>query len=125
MFALSSALGVVGGITMSFQSGTNWPSALFSVWPSKNLRRRYRHYPRNVLFTFILYLSVYVGWFDIKGGVAFDFKDKVEQVNKHRWNQIFKLGSYIAAASLGYMLGRFVMGSEESFMAYAFAILSA
>ena len=58
-------------------------------------------------------------------GVAFDFRAKVAQVNKHRWNQIFKLGSCIASASQGYMLGSFVMGFEASFMAYAFAALSA
>jgi cytochrome d ubiquinol oxidase subunit II len=58
-------------------------------------------------------------------GVAFDFRAKVAQVNKHRWNQIFKLGSCIAAASQGYMLGSFVMGFEASATAYIFSILSA
>ena len=58
-------------------------------------------------------------------GVAFDFRAKVAQGNKHRWNQIFKLGSCIAAASQGYMLGSFVMGFEQTIMAYAFATLSA
>ncbi|MGS2721703.1 cytochrome d ubiquinol oxidase subunit II [Paraglaciecola aestuariivivens] len=58
-------------------------------------------------------------------GVAFDFRAKVAQGNKHRWNQIFKLGSCIAAASQGYMLGSFVMGFEQSLLAYIFATLSA
>ncbi|MGJ8682029.1 cytochrome d ubiquinol oxidase subunit II [Paraglaciecola sp.] len=58
-------------------------------------------------------------------GVAFDFRAKVAQVNKHRWNQIFKLGSFIASSSQGYMLGHFVMGFEFSVLAYVFACLSA
>lgn len=58
-------------------------------------------------------------------GVAFDFRAKVAQVNKHRWNQIFKLGSFIASASQGYMLGNFVMGFETSITAYLFSILGA
>ena len=58
-------------------------------------------------------------------GVAFDFRAKVAQVNKHRWNQIFKLGSLIASSSQGYMLGSFVMGFEESINAYIFSIMSA
>jgi cytochrome d ubiquinol oxidase subunit II len=58
-------------------------------------------------------------------GVAFDFRAKVAQVNKHRWNQIFKLGSLIASSSQGYMLGSFVMGFEESVNAYIFSIMSA
>jgi cytochrome d ubiquinol oxidase subunit II len=58
-------------------------------------------------------------------GVAFDFRAKVAQVNKHRWNQIFKLGSLVASTSQGYMLGSFVMGFEESVAAYIFSIMSA
>lgn len=58
-------------------------------------------------------------------GVAFDFRAKVAQSNKHRWNQIFKLGSFIAAASQGYMLGCFIMGFDDSVSTQAFAILSA
>lgn len=58
-------------------------------------------------------------------GVAFDFRAKVAQVNKHRWNQVFKLGSFIAAASQGYMLGSYVMGFETSFTAILFSSLSA
>ncbi|MEP0175518.1 MAG: cytochrome d ubiquinol oxidase subunit II [Paraglaciecola sp.] len=58
-------------------------------------------------------------------GVAFDFRAKVAQVNKHRWNQVFKLGSFIASLSQGYMLGSFVMGFESSVAAYLFSALSA
>ncbi|MCF2948622.1 cytochrome d ubiquinol oxidase subunit II [Paraglaciecola aquimarina] len=58
-------------------------------------------------------------------GVAFDFRAKVAQVNKHRWNQVFKLGSVITSCSQGYMLGSFVMGFESSLTAYLFASLSA
>ena len=58
-------------------------------------------------------------------GVAFDFRAKVAQVNKHRWNQIFKLGSFIASSSQGFMLGSYVMGFESSATAYLFSALSA
>lgn len=58
-------------------------------------------------------------------GVAFDFRAKVAQVNKHRWNQIFKLGSFIAATSQGYMLGSYIMGFDSSLSAIMFSCLSA
>jgi len=58
-------------------------------------------------------------------GVAFDFRAKVAQTDKHRWNQVFKAGSIIASTSQGYMLGCFVMGFEDSSYAVAFSILSA
>ena len=58
-------------------------------------------------------------------GVAFDFRAKA--VTKHRdlWDQLFKLGSTITALTQGYMLGRYVLGFEESFIAYIFACVSA
>lgn len=58
-------------------------------------------------------------------GVSFDFRAKVIQRKKHRWDHLFKLGSLIAAASQGYMLGMFVMGFEQTFAAIAFSLLSA
>ncbi len=58
-------------------------------------------------------------------GVAFDFRAKVAQTDKHRWNQVFKVGSIVASASQGYMLGCFVMGFESSSYAVAFSLLSA
>jgi len=58
-------------------------------------------------------------------GVAFDFRVKVAAHNKHRWNQIFKLGSLIASTSQGYMLGMYIMGFSDGLSAYLFAGLSA
>ncbi len=58
-------------------------------------------------------------------GVSFDFRAKVIQHKKDRWDMLFKLGSLIAASSQGYMLGMFVMGFEQSVTAIAFSVLSA
>lgn len=58
-------------------------------------------------------------------GVSFDFRAKVNAQKKTRWDKFFKLGSFIAAASQGYMLGMFVMGFEVDFSSVAFSLLSA
>lgn len=57
-------------------------------------------------------------------GVAFDFRAKAHEGNQRLWDKYFKFGSLLAAASQGYMLGMYVMGFENSFQAYAFALLS-
>jgi cytochrome bd ubiquinol oxidase subunit II len=54
-------------------------------------------------------------------GVAFDFRVKVPEYRKWRWNLAFTAGSWIAALAQGYMLGRFVMGLESSLGAEVFA----
>ena len=58
-------------------------------------------------------------------GVSFDFRAKVIQHHKNRWDRLFKAGSLVAAASQGYMLSMFVMGFEHSIAAVCFALLSA
>lgn len=58
-------------------------------------------------------------------GVAFDFRAKAPFTHKGHWDKAFKLGSYIAAMSQGYMLGMYVMGFEHNVISYCFALLSA
>ena len=58
-------------------------------------------------------------------GVAFDFRAKAIVDHKTAWDLAFKLGSLLAATSQGYMLGRYVMGFDESLWSYGFAMLSA
>jgi cytochrome d ubiquinol oxidase subunit II len=61
----------------------------------------------------------------IMRGVAFDFRAKAKADHKDRWDLCFKAGSYIAALTQGYMIGRYVLGFSEGTSAYAFALLSA
>ena len=58
-------------------------------------------------------------------GVAFDFRAKAIVDHKTAWDLAFKFGSLLAATSQGYMLGRYVMGFDESLWSYGFAMLSA
>ena len=58
-------------------------------------------------------------------GVAFDFRAKAAFSHKPTWNKVFKIGSFIAAMSQGYMLGMYVMGFESTLIAYTFSIISA
>lgn len=58
-------------------------------------------------------------------GVAFDFRAKANMSHKASWDMAFKLGSIIASAAQGYMLGMYVMGFEQSITSQLFAILSA
>jgi len=58
-------------------------------------------------------------------GVAFDFRAKAPADHKDLWDKCFKIGSLMAAASQGYMLGMYVMGFESSLAAYLFSALSA
>ncbi|MAS88055.1 MAG: cytochrome BD ubiquinol oxidase subunit II [Micavibrio sp.] len=43
-------------------------------------------------------------------GVAFDFRAKVPQEKKKKWNKIFFWGSLLTALSQGYMLGSYIIG---------------
>ncbi|MBF9000276.1 MULTISPECIES: cytochrome d ubiquinol oxidase subunit II [Vibrio] len=61
----------------------------------------------------------------IMRGVSFDFRAKAKADHKDRWDVCFKLGSFIAASTQGYMIGRYVLGFSEQPIAYAFAVLSA
>jgi cytochrome bd ubiquinol oxidase subunit II len=58
-------------------------------------------------------------------GVAFDFRVKVDAAAKPLWDAAFFLGSLIAALSQGWMLGRYIVGFDNSWAAYAFAGLIA
>lgn len=58
-------------------------------------------------------------------GVAFDFRAKVRQGRKEMWDRLFQFGSYLASGMQGFMLGLYIMGFEQSPVAYGFAVLSA
>ncbi len=58
-------------------------------------------------------------------GVAFDFRAKVAQGRKRTWDYLFKIGSFTAAASQGFMLGAYVVGFQEGWFATLFSLLSA
>ncbi|MES2675833.1 MAG: cytochrome d ubiquinol oxidase subunit II [Pseudomonadota bacterium] len=78
------------------------------------------------LILFHLYLPVTIMLSGlILRGVAFDFRAKALEDHKVIWDRIFKIGSLLASLAQGYMLGSFVMGFEQSLVAYAFAGLSA
>ena len=57
-------------------------------------------------------------------GVAFDFRAKTSVTQKPLWDRAFKAGSLITSLCQGFMLGQYVMGFEEGFIAFAFACLS-
>ncbi|EAR10608.1 cytochrome d ubiquinol oxidase subunit II [Reinekea blandensis] len=69
--------------------------------------------------TFLLLLGL------ILRGVSFDFRAKAHAQHKDRWDLLFRLGSWLAALSQGYMLGRWVLGFEPGLFAHGFAVLSA
>jgi cytochrome d ubiquinol oxidase subunit II len=59
-------------------------------------------------------------------GVAFEFRAKAgDTLGKRRWDRVFITGSLTASLAQGYMLGRYVLGFEEGFVAQGFALLSA
>jgi cytochrome bd ubiquinol oxidase subunit II len=59
-------------------------------------------------------------------GVAFEFRAKASHpVHKRRWDLAFAGGSALAALTQGWMLGRYVLGFDESWGAMFFAALSA
>jgi cytochrome d ubiquinol oxidase subunit II len=59
-------------------------------------------------------------------GVAFEFRAKAATpIHKRRWDLAFIGGSALAALTQGWMLGRYVLGFDESLAATAFAALSA
>lgn len=58
-------------------------------------------------------------------GVAFDFRAKVPQRRKYRWNFLFMAGSLLAALAQGYMLGIYVLGLDLSPAAIGFGALVA
>lgn len=54
-------------------------------------------------------------------GVSFDFRAKAKSEYRTMWNRLFSVGSFVAAASQGWMLGAYVMGLESSLLSYAFS----
>lgn len=58
-------------------------------------------------------------------GVAFDFRAKAQVGAQGLWNRAFHFGSLIAALSQGWMLGSFIVGFQNTWVAYAFAALIA
>ncbi|MEK8046916.1 cytochrome d ubiquinol oxidase subunit II [Ideonella margarita] len=58
-------------------------------------------------------------------GVAFDFRVKARVAHQGLWNQAFIAGSGLAAASQGWMLGRYITGFAEGGLAQGFAALIA
>jgi cytochrome d ubiquinol oxidase subunit II len=59
-------------------------------------------------------------------GVAFEFRAKAaNRRDKAKWDIAFVAGSTLAAASQGWMLGRYVLGFDQGWAAAAFAAMSA
>ncbi len=58
-------------------------------------------------------------------GVAFDFRVKAQAAHKPLWNFAFFAGSGIAAASQGWMLGRYITGFASGWEFQAFAAVIA
>lgn len=56
-------------------------------------------------------------------GVSFDFRAKAAVGNKAFWDAVFSGGSFLMAASQGYMLARYVLGFEHGFWPTAFALM--
>ena len=58
-------------------------------------------------------------------GVAFDFRVKAQDHHKPLWNQAFFIGSGLAAASQGWMLGRYITGFAQGWEFTVFALVIA
>jgi cytochrome d ubiquinol oxidase subunit II len=61
----------------------------------------------------------------IMRGVAFDFRVKARDDHKPLWNRIFSVGSALAAAAQGWMLGRYITAFDDGAVAWSFALLIA
>jgi len=58
-------------------------------------------------------------------GVAFDFRVKAQDEHKPLWNRAFFIGSALAAASQGWMLGHYITGLEPGWQFQVFAAVIA
>jgi cytochrome d ubiquinol oxidase subunit II len=58
-------------------------------------------------------------------GVSFDFRVKARAARKEMWNGIFALGSLMAAAAQGWMLGSYLTAFDEGLWPRLFALLIA
>lgn len=57
-------------------------------------------------------------------GVAFDFRAKARAGFKQLWDRLFVAGSMITACAQGYMLGRYIVGLDDSPGAHFFGLIS-
>jgi len=72
-----------------------------------------------------LYLPVFLMLIGlILRGVAFEFRAKAHARHKVLWNRLFFAGSALTALSQGFMLGLYIMGLEQTWAHYAFAVLT-
>ncbi|NNK67720.1 MAG: cytochrome d ubiquinol oxidase subunit II [Rhodobacteraceae bacterium] len=58
-------------------------------------------------------------------GVAFEFRAKAPLTQKRAWDGAFYAGSLMTSLAQGFMLGLYIMGLEQSWATYGFAILTA
>jgi cytochrome d ubiquinol oxidase subunit II len=58
-------------------------------------------------------------------GVSFDFRVKARAARKDMWNRLFSLGSIMAAAAQGWMLGRYLTAFDHSLWPTLFSLLIA
>ncbi|MBX2867410.1 MAG: cytochrome d ubiquinol oxidase subunit II [Acidiferrobacterales bacterium] len=58
-------------------------------------------------------------------GVSFDFRAKARTGYKALWDNLFWIGSLMASSAQGFMLGRYILGFEQTTSALLFALLSA
>jgi cytochrome d ubiquinol oxidase subunit II len=55
-------------------------------------------------------------------GVSFDFRVKARAAQKTTWNRLFTLGSFMAAAAQGWMLGSYLTGFDRSLWPMLFSL---
>jgi cytochrome d ubiquinol oxidase subunit II len=55
-------------------------------------------------------------------GVSFDFRVKAHAARKGLWNRLFSLGSLLAAAAQGWMLGSYLTGFDTALVPRLFAL---
>ena len=55
-------------------------------------------------------------------GVSFDFRVKARATRKHLWNKLFSLGSLMAAAAQGWMLGSYLTGFTNGIWSLLFSL---
>jgi cytochrome d ubiquinol oxidase subunit II len=55
-------------------------------------------------------------------GVAFDFRVKAHDSHKPLWNRLFFIGSMLASAAQGWMLGAYITGFQSGWAYTAFAL---
>jgi cytochrome bd ubiquinol oxidase subunit II len=73
-----------------------------------------------------LYLPIAVMLFGLTmRGVAFDFRMKAGDAKKPFWNRMFVLGSFVAAAAQGWMLGSYITSFRSDLLTLAFNALIA